>query len=90
LFLNQVSDLTLLSDVYRYEILSYIAMNDTDNITRIRQKLLGQQDLQESDFVLFFDMMFYQPYANGQPFTLARTNIPLITFYADSCARAFS
>ena len=90
LYINQVTDTGLLTDVYRYEILSYIATNDMNNATRVRQKLLWQSDLQASDFALFFDMMFYEPYANGQPFTLARDNSQLVTFYTDSCDRLFS
>lgn len=90
LYLSQVADPQLLSDVYRYQLLSYVAMDDMDNAVRIRQKLLGQSDLQESDFMLFSNMFFYQPYANGQPFTLARDNSQLVTFYADACTRTFS
>ena len=90
LYINQVTDTGLLTDVYRYELLSYVATNDMDNAIRVRQKLLWQSDLQTSDFALFFDMVFYQPYANGQPFTLARDNSQLVTFYTDTCDRLFS
>lgn len=90
LFLNQVTDPQLLMDVYRYELLSHIAMGDNDNAVRIRQKQLGQQDVQAADFELFFSIFFYQPYVNGQPFTLARDNSQLVTFYADACTRVLS
>jgi tetratricopeptide (TPR) repeat protein len=90
LYLTQVTNPQLLTDVYRYDILSYIGMNDMENAVRIRQKQLGQQDLQEADFELFFSIFFYQPYVNGQPFTLARDTSQLATFYADACSRVFS
>lgn len=90
LYLTQVTDPQLLTDVYRYELLSYVAMGDNDNAVRIRQKQLAQQDLQAADFELFFSMFFYQPYVNGQPFTLARDNSQLVMFYADACTRTLS
>jgi len=40
LYINQVTDTGLLTDVYRYELLSYVATNDMDNAVRVRQKLL--------------------------------------------------
>lgn len=90
LYLNQVTDPQLQTDVYRYELLSYVSMNDMDNAVRIWQKLLGQQDLQATDFQLFFNIFYYQPYVNGQPFTLVHDNGQLATFYRDACARTLS
>jgi len=87
LYLAQVTTSPLLTDVYRYHLLSYIAMDDMDNAVRIRQKLLGQPDLQQSDFLMFFSIFFYQPYVNGQSFALFRTHTQLVTFYTDVCAR---
>ena len=90
LYLNQVMDPQLQTDVYRYELLSYVSMNDMDNAVRVWQKLLGQQDLQASDFQLFFSIFYYQPYVNGQPFSLVHDNAQLATFYSDACARVLS
>lgn len=90
LYLTQVTNPQLQTDVYRYELLSYVAMGDNDNAVRIWQKLLGQQDLQAADFQLFFSIFYYQPYVNGQPFTLVHENGQLATFYTDACARALS
>ena len=90
LYLTQVTDSQLLTDVYRYELLSYVAMGDDENAVRVWQKQLAQPDLQAADFELFFSMFFYQPYVNGLPFTLARDNSQLVTFYADACTRTLS
>ncbi|MFA7717307.1 MAG: hypothetical protein WC875_01155 [Candidatus Absconditabacterales bacterium] len=90
LYLNQVTNPLLLTDMYRYELLSYLAGNDMDNALRIRQKLLGQSSLQPSDFMTFFDAFYYVPYSNGNPFTLSKENAPLASMYLDSCARLFS
>lgn len=90
LYLNQVQASGSLTDVYRYQLLSSLAMEDADGAIRIRQKLLGQPDLQATDFTQFFTTFFYQPYANGQPLTLYRDNTQLASMYIDVCARVLS
>lgn len=42
LYLNQVTDPALATDTYRYQLLSYLAVEEYDGAVRIRQKLLGQ------------------------------------------------
>ncbi|MEI8091168.1 MAG: hypothetical protein WCG98_02730 [bacterium] len=86
LFLNQVLDHTLLTDVYRYRLLNYVAGEDTDNALRVRQNLLGQPDILDTDFANFFKTMFYAPYRVGQPFTLYRENKALVALYLNACA----
>lgn len=90
LYLTQVTDKALFTDVYRYQLLSYIAMDDMENAIRIRQKILNQPDLQQSDFLLFFNVLFYQPYVNGQKFLLADANAPLVNFFMNVCSRVLS
>lgn len=90
LYLRQVSDDSLLLDVSRYQLLSYLAMEDTDNAIRVWQKMLWQDGLNESDFLLFANMFFYSPYVNWRPFVLAHANSQLPAFYAESCARLLS
>ena len=90
LFLNQVQWSWFTTDVYRYQLLCSLAEEDIDGAVRIRQKLLGQADLQISDFSQFFTTMFYLPYVNGQPLTLAHDNAALVTLYQNACSSTFS
>jgi len=90
LYLNQVTDPTLQTDVYRYMLLWYIQWEDTTNMTRIRQNILGQSDLEISDFSLFFDQMFYIPFRTGKPFELYFDNPQLTDLYLGKCSTLFS
>lgn len=90
LYLNQVTDAGLQIDVYRYMLLSYIQSEDTTNMTRIWQNLLAYNDLQASDFALFFDQMFYLPFRTAQPFTLYFDTPQLADLYLWKCSTLFT
>ncbi len=90
LYLNQVADPVLLTDVYRYKLLWYIKLDDTDNMIRLWQNILGQQALQPSDFALFFDHMFYMPFRIAKPFALYRQNPQLADLCLQKCFTIFT
>ena len=90
LYLTQVSDAALQLDVYRYMLLSYIHDEDSANMIRMRQNLLGQSDLQSSDFSLFFEHMFYYPFRSGSPFTLYQEVPQLADLYLKKCTSLFT
>lgn len=90
LYLTQVSDAALQLDVYRYMLLSYIHDEDSANMIRMRQNLLGQSDLQSSDFSLFFEHMFYYPFRSGSPFTLYQEAPQLADLYLKKCTSLFT
>ena len=90
LYLNQVQDTPVMTDVYRYQLLSSLALQDTDGALRIWQKLLWQSDIADWDFQFFFENFFFFPYRSGQPFTLYTQNTQLSTMYTQSCAQHFS
>lgn len=90
LYLNQVNTPALQTDVYRYMLLSYIQTEDTNSMTRMWQNLLGESDLQASDFSLFFDQMFYMPFRSWTPFTLYSENPQLADLYLGKCSTLFS
>lgn len=90
LYLRQVKNPSLLTDVYRYQVLSYIAIDDMDNAVDIWQHLLGQKDIKMSDMVQFFTSMYYAPYRKGQPFSLAQDNRELVGLYMQTCDRMFT
>jgi tetratricopeptide (TPR) repeat protein len=90
LYLNQVTDPKLQTDVYRYMLLGYIQGEDSSNMVRIRQNILGQSDLQSSDFALFFDQMFYIPFRSGKPFALYFDTPQLADLYLGKCSIFFT
>lgn len=90
LYLNQVTDPGLQIDVYRYMLLWYIQGEDTTNMIRISQNILGQSDLQSSDFALFFDQMFYIPFRTWKPFELYFDTPQLADLYLGKCSTIFS
>jgi hypothetical protein len=71
-------------------LLGYIKEEDTTNMIRIWQNILGQSDIQPSDFALFFDHMFYMPFRIGQPFALYNDNPQLTDMYIGKCSTLFA
>jgi len=57
---------------------------------RLWQNILGQPDLQTSDFALFFDQMFYIPYRTAKPFSLYTENPQLADMYIGKCSTIFT
>ena len=90
LYLNQVTDAGLQIDVYRYMLLGYIQNEDTTNMMRIWQNLLGQPDIQPSDFSLFFDQMFYIPFRAAKPFAMYFDTPQLTDLYLGKCSTLFT
>ena len=90
LYLTQVTDSALQTDVYRYMLLSYIQGEDTISMVRMWQNILGQSDLQTSDFALFFDQIFYIPFRGAKPFSMYSDNPQLADLYLWKCTTLFS
>lgn len=65
-------------------------MQDTTDMVRIRQDLLGQSQLQPSDFALFFDHFFYLPFRTAQPFSLYLDTPQLADLYEERCSTLFT
>lgn len=60
------------TDAYRYLLLNYQKLKDESRMIQVWQKLLGQDDLTESDFKTFYDIVFYKDFANNTKHTLYR------------------
>ncbi|MFA5748153.1 MAG: hypothetical protein WC872_03520 [Candidatus Absconditabacterales bacterium] len=90
LYLSQVKIDVLQTDVYRYQILNYIKGEDETNLVRTRQKMLGQKDINISDFYNLFYNVFYKPFRNGSPFAIYRENFQLVSMYLNSCDNLFT
>lgn len=76
LYLNQVNIPKLTTDVYRYQILSDLQIQDEGNLLSTRQNLLGQADLESNDFYEYFYNVLYKGYFSQD--TSRYTNNPLI------------
>ncbi len=56
-------------DAYRYLLLNYQKLEDEQKMIQVRQKLLGQNNLVDSDFKNFYDVVFYQPFSTDSKYT---------------------
>ena len=90
LYLNQVTDPGLMIDVYRYMLLWYIQEEDSTNMIRIWQNILGESQLQSSDFALFFDHFFFIPFRTAKPFDMYFENPQLVDLYIGKCSTLFT
>ncbi|MFZ2151113.1 MAG: hypothetical protein WAZ12_05345 [Candidatus Absconditicoccaceae bacterium] len=89
LYLSQIKGEIYKIDVYRYLILNYIAGNDSTKLVRMRQSILGQDNLQKSDFYTFFYNVFFLPFRNQEIFTIYNDNPELTTSFLDKCYQTF-
>lgn len=65
-----ISDSTYKTDVYRYLLLDYEQLGQKEKMVQIRQKLLWEYNLTESDFKYFYDIVFFQPFSQGEKSTI--------------------
>jgi len=90
LYLSQVNNTERQTDTYRYLILSYKAGNDIKSMTQTRQKLLGQEDIEESDYYDYFYQTFYKPYQFQEQAEIYEDNKLLAEMYLSNCNTTFS
>ncbi|MBU0626950.1 hypothetical protein KKH82_06105 [Patescibacteria group bacterium] len=90
LYLSQTTDPELQTDTYRYLINSYIQENDIQNAVSTRQKLLGQNDINESDFYHYFYQALYMPYLQNKKAEIYEANTLLTEMYINSCSTTLS
>jgi tetratricopeptide (TPR) repeat protein len=69
--LNQlISNDVYKSDVFRYLLLNYEKLWDTNKMIQVWQKQLWTYNLRENDFKMFFDFVFYTPFSMDEKFTI--------------------
>lgn len=61
-----INDSTYKTDIYRYLLLNYEQLNNYDKMAQIRQKLLWEDSLTQSDFKYFYDIVFYKPFSKWE------------------------
>lgn len=62
------------TDAYRYLLLNYQSLWDEEKMVQVWQKLLGQNDLQASDFKSFYDYVFYKPFSEWARYVVYNTH----------------
>lgn len=91
-YLNQVTDQQYINDAVRYMILSYYHTQQTDRMMDWFRYLLSEQKLHKDDFILLFDIAFYEPYmkyGSGATFDIAKKYaLPIIIPFIDSCRKS--
>ncbi|MCF7834825.1 hypothetical protein K9M48_02095 [Candidatus Gracilibacteria bacterium] len=90
LYLSQIKNKLYQTDVHRYLILNYLEGNDIPKLVRTRQSLLGQNDLEKSDFYNYFYNTFYIPFRNQEPSSIYKENQTLAISFLDKCYQTFS
>jgi len=65
-----INNSTYKTDAYRYLLLNYESLENESKMIQVRQKLLWQNDLQESDFKTFYDYVFYEPFSKESKYTV--------------------
>jgi tetratricopeptide (TPR) repeat protein len=75
------------ADRLQYLLLAYKAIGDDTNTMRTFELLLSQNNLESIHFRLYFDFVFFDPYATNKPFTLFEKNIIPTSSYLESCFR---
>ena len=86
LYLSQTTDPELQTDTYRYLINSYLEEKDIKNATSTRQKLLGQNDINESDFYHYFYQALYKPYLEEEKAKIYEAKPLLTEMYLNKCS----
>lgn len=85
LYLTQVQDPTYSLDAQRYLLLSYIAMDNTDDAINTWQKMLADPTFGKEDFYNYFSQAFYKPFAEKKLYTTYNDNTSLGFLMIKTC-----
>ena len=90
-YLNQVRDAEYAYDAVRYLILIHNKQGEYTKMMDEFRFLLTEQKIDQHDFALFFDTLFYEPYRKGGTsgdFSLAQKyTISMVIPYIDVCQK---
>ncbi len=77
------------TDSYRYLLLNYKALENESKMVQVRQKLLWQDNLQESDFKTYYDYVFYRPFSQDSKYTIYSKHKQLSYDFVSICYQDF-
>ena len=88
-YLSQVTDEQYTTDAIRYMILTYNAQNNTEKMMNWFRYLLTEKKLTPSDYLLLYDIVFFEPYTKKTSNTdlIATYELKIIIPYIDSCRK---
>ena len=75
----------VLTDSYRYLLLNYQELQDSERMLSIWKKLLGQPQLEKSDFYVYFYEVLFRPFVEGENYSLYRADPQLAKDFVDRC-----
>lgn len=87
LYLNQIKEEKITSDVLRYTILSYIHLNDYSKIAKSMKALLGHVDMRDDDMLLFWEKAVFEPYVKQQSYYILTQDPTLLDLYLKRCSQ---
>ena len=85
LYLNQITQDKLVSDAVRYKILSYIAIKDWLNVAKQMKALLWYTDINNSDMMLTWETIIFEPFMSDQPYEILLQDTTLLSLYIERC-----
>lgn len=89
-YLNQVRDEKYLYDAVRYMVLSYYNQKSYDKMMDWFRYLLAEQKLTDADYLLLFDVVFFEPYTHnttGDASLSQQYALKVVIPYIDSCRK---
>ena len=85
LYLSQIPNEAITSDVIRYKILSYISLNDTNKLAESYQQFLSKSNVNAADLILFWETTIFEPYMRQAPYTILQKNQNLLSLSLQKC-----
>lgn len=85
LYLNQINNEDMVSDVIRYKILSYINLEDWSHAARNFKALLAYSDIDASDIIFTREQFVFKPYILWEDFSLLQQDNTLLSLYTEKC-----
>lgn len=85
LYLNQIPQDKLVSDAIRYKILSYIAIKNRANVAQQMKALLGYTDINNSDMMLAWEQIIFEPYMSDQSYSILQNDTTILNLYLERC-----
>lgn len=76
-------------DSYRYLLLNYQKLEDEEKMIQLWQKILWQNNLKESDFKTFYDIVFYRPFSTDSKYTIYNKYRQISYDYISMCYEKF-
>ncbi len=85
LYLNQISASTTNTDVLRYKILSYLAIQDRRNATSVIRFMINQDGLNDADMLFAWEEIVFKSYIKQTPYHIVENDNSIIDIYLNRC-----